>query len=163
MNDENIKEVLKSIGAEDVPADVAKLAQVTSNNFSKSLTQEQPRPRRPILLEYIMRSRLPKLVAAAVIVIAVLVATNMFSTTSSVAWAELVERVEKIKTVAYRMNMKMKGLGNAPEGETLDIAMKAKCAYDVGIAIDMVAHADDKDVNSRAWILFDQDVVVKVN
>ena len=59
MNNENIKEILKSIGGETVPADVQKLAQETSNNFSKSLTLEQ-QPRQRILLEYIMRSKLPK-------------------------------------------------------------------------------------------------------
>ena len=48
MNNENIKEILKSIGTEQVPADVEKLAQVTSNNFSKSLTQQQQKPRQPI-------------------------------------------------------------------------------------------------------------------
>ena len=68
MNNENIKEILKSIGAEQVPADVQRLAQETSNNFTQSLTQQQEQPRRHVLLEHTMRSKLPKLAAAAVIV-----------------------------------------------------------------------------------------------
>ncbi len=109
MNNENIKEILKGIGDEQVPADVQKLAQETSNNFTMSLTQQQRKPRQHVLLEYIMRSRIPKLAAAAVIVIAVLIGLNLTGD-DGVAWAQLVEHVEKIKTVAYQMNMKMKGL-----------------------------------------------------
>ena len=106
MNNENVKEILKRIGAEEVPAEVQKLAQETSNNFSKSLTLEQ-KPRQHILLEYIMRSKLPKLAAAAVIVVGVIVGLSIFDT-DTVAWAQLVENVEKIRTVAYQMQMKMK-------------------------------------------------------
>ena len=159
MNNENIKEILKSIGAETVPADVQKLAQETSNNFSKSLTHQQPR--RHILLEYIMRSRLPKLAAAAVIVLGVIVGLTVFDT-DSVAWGELVERVEKIKTVAYQMKMKMKGFGDVPEGQTIDIDLVAKQAYDHGFYIDGVAHGSDKDSAIKAWVLFKEEEIVSV-
>ncbi len=39
MKNENIEEILKSIGSEGVPADVHKIAEETSNNFSRSLMQ----------------------------------------------------------------------------------------------------------------------------
>ncbi|MHC4702593.1 MAG: hypothetical protein ACYTFQ_18680, partial [Planctomycetota bacterium] len=105
MNNDNIKEILKSIGSEEIPADVRKLAQETSNNFTESLKQRQQQPqqqqqpkRQHILLEYIMKSRLPKLAAAAVIIIAVIVGLNL-TDDDGVAWAQLVENVEKVKTV----------------------------------------------------------------
>ena len=161
MNDENIKEILKSIGAEQVPADVEKLAQVTSNNFSKSLSQEQPKPRPPILLEYIMRSRLPKLAAAAVIVIAVLIGLNYFGD-NSVAWATLVEHVEQIKTVAYQMDMKMKGMLGMPEDKSIDIDMQAKLAYDEGFVIDSNTHADGENIRTKTYVVFAEDAIVSV-
>jgi len=161
MNNENVEEILKSIGAEQVPADIEKLAQETSNNFSKSLTQEKPKPRRPILLEYIMRSRLPKLAAAAVIVIAVIVGLNITGR-DGVAWAKLVEHVEQIKTVAYRMDMKMKGLMGMPKDKSIDIDMEAKLAYNEGFVIDSNTHADGENVKTKTYVLFADDAIVSV-
>ncbi len=160
MNNENIKEILKSIGADEVPADVRELAQETSNNFSKSLTLEQ-KPRQHILLEYIIRSKLPKLAAAAVIVIAVTIGLNITGK-DGVAWGQLVERVEKIKTVAYQMQMKMKGLGAVPKGQTVNIDLAAKQSYERGFYMDGVAHGPDKDSTIKAWVLFEQNTIVSV-
>jgi hypothetical protein len=73
MNADNLEEILKTIGAEDVPADVHRIAQETSNNFSRSL--ERPiQPKQPIIWEYIMRSRITKLAAAAAALIIVALA-----------------------------------------------------------------------------------------
>jgi len=160
MNNENIKEILKSIGAEQVPADIQKLAQETSNNISKSLTLER-QPRQHILLEYIMRSKLPKLAAAAMIVFAVLIGLSL-TNDNSVAWATLVEHVEKIKTVAYQMKMKMKGMTGVPEGKTIEIDMEAKQSYGQGSYIESVTHVDDKDSTTRTWVLLDQDTIVSL-
>ena len=160
MNNENIKEILRSIGAEEVPADIRKLAQETSNNFSKSLTQQQQKPRQPVLLEYIMRSRLPKLAAAAAIVIAVLFALNR--TGEGVAWAQLVEHVEQIKTVAYRMNMTVKGMMGMPEDKSVDIDMEAKLAYDEGFVINSNTHADGEKITTKTYVLFADEAIVSV-
>jgi hypothetical protein len=51
MNRENIEEILKSIGSEDVPAEVRKIAQETSRDFSEPLM----RPKQHVFLEYIMK------------------------------------------------------------------------------------------------------------
>ena len=160
MNDENIKEILKSIGGEEVPADVAELAQVTSNSFSKSLEQQEQKPRQPILLEYIMRSRLPKLAAAAAIAIAVLIVS--LTDKESVAWASVVERVEQIKTVAYQMNMTMKGMMGMPEDKSINIDMEAKFAYDEGFAINSNTYVDDESVKTRTYVLFGEEAIVSV-
>ncbi|KPK37188.1 MAG: hypothetical protein AMJ65_15210 [Phycisphaerae bacterium SG8_4] len=161
MNNENIKEILKSIGAEQVPADVQRLAQETSNNFTQSLTQQQEQPRRHVLLEHIMRSKLPKLAAAAMIVIAVLIALNLTSK-EGVAWAQLVEHVEKIRTVAYQMKMKMKGIAGIPEGKTIESTMEAKMVYDQGFAIDTTTRAEDEDIKTKTYVIFEQDEIVSV-
>jgi outer membrane lipoprotein-sorting protein len=158
MTKDNIEEILKNIGTEAVPADVHKIAQETSNNFSRSLTQ----PQQHILLEYIMRSRIPKLAAAAVIVIAVLVGLNITSETGGVAWGELVEHVEKIKTVVYQMKMKMKGMQGMPEDQPISINMQAKLAYEVGFCIDSSTHVDNKDMVTKTYVLFDEGAIVSV-
>ena len=54
MKSERIEEILKNIGKEDVPADVHKIAENISEDFSKTLTQ----PRLIVLGDYIMKSRL---------------------------------------------------------------------------------------------------------
>ena len=89
MNNENIEEILKSIGEEDIPADVHKIAQETSNNFSSSLKRTR-QPKQHILLEQIMKSRIAKLAAAAVIIIAVLLSINFWDKTLPTASATVV-------------------------------------------------------------------------
>ncbi len=103
MNRDNIEEILKSIGAETVPPDVHRIAQETSNNFSRSVT-EPSQPDRPVLLEYIMRNRMPKLAAAAMIVVAVLIGLNTFSD-NGVAWSKVLENVEQVRAYVHRTRM----------------------------------------------------------
>lgn len=69
MNRENIEEILKNIGDEDVPADVRKIAEDVSTDFSKTLAQPK-QPEHIILGDYFMKSRLTKLAVAAAIFIA---------------------------------------------------------------------------------------------
>jgi len=101
MNNENIEEILKKLGGEDVPADVHKIAEETAENFSKALTPS----RQHILWENIMKARITKLAAAAVIVIAVILGLNIIGgpDMASVAWANVAERVEEIQNYVYRM------------------------------------------------------------
>jgi len=86
MNADNIEEILKTIGADDVPAEVHRIAQETSNNFSRSL-ERSTQPKQPIIWEYIMRSRIAKLAAAAVVVIAAVLVIDPFDKLSPAAYA----------------------------------------------------------------------------
>ena len=74
MSKENIEEILNSLAGEQIPPDVRALAQQTSEQFSKTLTKRK----QFILREYIMRSTITKLAAAAVIIIVVLIGINQF-------------------------------------------------------------------------------------
>jgi len=71
MNEERIEEILKNIGSKNVPADVLKIAEDTSKDFGKTLMQTK-QAKHNILWEYIMKSKIIKLAAAAVIIVAVL-------------------------------------------------------------------------------------------
>jgi hypothetical protein len=115
MNRDNIEEILKSIGAEDVPADVHKIAQETSNNFSRSL-ETSTQPKQPIVWEYIMKSPITKLVAAAVIIIACLIGLSVWRTTGSgIALADVLARVEQVK--AYRFKSSQQSWSEKVTGE----------------------------------------------
>jgi hypothetical protein len=89
MNNENIEEILNNIGEEEIPAGVHKIAQETSNNFSSSLRQTK-QPKRLILLEQIMKSRIAKLAAAVVIIIAALLSLNIWDKAIPTASATVV-------------------------------------------------------------------------
>jgi len=124
MNNENIEEILKNIGEEEIPADVHKIAQETSNNFSSSLQQTR-QPKRLILLEQIMKRRISKLAAAAaVIIIAALIINLQFISTSGVAWGALAEKIESIESVIYHLttNVKMQGIPQEQTPKTTAIA-----------------------------------------
>jgi hypothetical protein len=93
MKPEDIKEILKKLGTEDVPADASQIAQEISKDFSETLM----RPKRNILLEYIMKSQITKLAAAAVIIIAVVLAINLLDESAYV----LAHTIEANHTVRY--------------------------------------------------------------
>ena len=57
------------------------------------------------LWRVVMRSRIPKLAAAAVIIIAVFFGLNIFSDSSGVAWAEVLNNVQKVQSYINRMKM----------------------------------------------------------
>ncbi len=104
MKPDNIEEILKKLGTEDVPADARQIAREMSEDFSETLM----RPKRYILLEYIMKSRITKLAAAAVIIIAVLLFIYNIDS-SSVALAGVLDKVEQAHAFMYKMKMQVTG------------------------------------------------------
>jgi len=93
MKPDNIEEILNKLGTEDVPADARQIAQKLSRDFSETLK----RPKRHILLEYIMKSPITKLAAAAMIIIAVLIGIRTF--TGATAWAKIVRAFNEVENV----------------------------------------------------------------
>ncbi|MHC4571784.1 MAG: hypothetical protein ACYS0C_06890 [Planctomycetota bacterium] len=90
----NIEEILKEIGGEDVPAEVHKIAEETSGKFSKTLMQS----RKNVLWENIMRSRITRLAAAAVIIIAVIAGVSQFLR-GTVTFADVIQPILNARTV----------------------------------------------------------------
>jgi hypothetical protein len=98
MNDDRLEEILNSMGVEGIPAEARKIAQETFNNFSESLKQSA-QPQRTFLLQHIMRSKITKLAAAAVIIMAVLVGIHQFGGSidgSAVALARVVDNIRRM-------------------------------------------------------------------
>ena len=96
MKQENIEEILNKLGTEDVPADAQQIAREMSKDFSETLMQ----PKRHIFREYIMKSQITKLAAAAVIIIGVLVSINLWNKSIPTAYA-LTHTIEANHTVRY--------------------------------------------------------------
>lgn len=100
MSEENIEEILNRLGSKDVPAEVHKIAEETSEKFSKTLI----RPRQHILWSDVLRSRITKLAAAAVIIIAGLIGIYHLGGSidgASVAWADVTRRVAQVDYVHF--------------------------------------------------------------
>ena len=96
MNRGNIEEILKKLGAEDVPANVHKIAEEESESFSRTLTPS----RRHILWSDIMKSRITKLAAAAVIIIVVVFGlSTLFDQAVTPAYA-IEQTIEAMKNVS---------------------------------------------------------------
>ncbi|MFH1717354.1 MAG: hypothetical protein ABIF19_08395 [Planctomycetota bacterium] len=124
MNKDNIEEILKSIGSEDIPADVQKIAQETSNNFSSSLKQSR-QPKQPILLEQIMKSRITRLAAAAVVTIACVIGLSLWRTTGSgIALADVLARMEQVKAFRCQLSEKMTGEDSSETRSTFLISQE---------------------------------------
>ena len=118
MNPNYIEDILKSIGAEEVPADVQEIAEQTSMDFSKTLTESE-QPKRHILWEYLSHSQITKLAAAAVIVIAVLFGLNILGH-NGVAWGQVLNNIQKVGAFAYSMKLNMVGLLDEKESVELE-------------------------------------------
>jgi hypothetical protein len=158
MNRDKIEEILNSLGSEEIPADLHKIAEDASTDFCRTLTQSRQK-RKHLLLEYIMRSKLPKLAAAAVIVFAVIIGLSYFDGTSSIALAEVLERVEQVRAFAYKMKMKIRDMPAMPEGKEINIDMEATVAKDIGMRV--AARADGKLV-SDTYIVMDEGVSISL-
>jgi len=103
MKPDNIEKILNKLGTEDVPAHARRIAREMSEDFSETLIQ----PKRYILLEYIMKSKITKLAAAAVILIGVLVLFLFNFGPGSIALADVYAKVQQAQAFMYRMNATM--------------------------------------------------------
>jgi hypothetical protein len=94
MDRNNIEEILKKLGSENIPADVQKIAEDAARDFSEKQTKQ---PKYYVIWENIMRSRITKLTAAAVIIIAVVFGVRQFFG-GTVTFADVIEPILNAKT-----------------------------------------------------------------
>jgi hypothetical protein len=129
MEKNNIEDILKSIGTEDIPADIRQIAEQTSMDFTETLAQSRP-PRHHVLFEYLAKSRITKLAAAAVIVVGILFATNIIGN-GSVAWGEVLDNIHKVGAFTYRMKLNIVGM--IGEKENLELEVEGWISEENGI------------------------------
>jgi hypothetical protein len=90
MKTESIEEILKRIGRQNVPADVQTMAEKTAESFTETLMPS----RQHILGRTIMKSRMTRYAAAAVIIIGVMVGLDSMNGSpdgAGIVWAEVLE------------------------------------------------------------------------
>ena len=111
----------------------------------------------------IMKSRISKLAVAAVIVVAAFLALNFFGKTSGIVWAEVAQRLEDIKTVAYKITADIKGIPGTPEGYTTHATQDVMLSYEQSaVRIDSSLQVPDGTRTSHTYILFDDSVLITV-
>ena len=111
----------------------------------------------------IMKSRTSKLAAAAVIVLAAFLALNLFEKTGGVVWAEVVRRLEDIKTGTYKITTAIKGMPGSPEGYTTHITQDVTLSYEQGaVRIDSSLQVPNGTRKSQTYILFEESVILTV-
>ncbi|MHC4641409.1 MAG: LamG domain-containing protein [Planctomycetota bacterium] len=157
-NEKYIEEFIK-----DIPFDAPDTKH--RDALKKQLLSAYPKHRlRPTvrtvrLRRVIMRNPIIKLAAAAAIIIAVGI---FFFGNDRDLLAVVIKRVEKIKTVMYRMKATMKGLPGPSENETMEIDMQAKLAYDRGFYIDGRICVGKKRIATDTYVLFDEGAILTV-
>lgn len=111
----------------------------------------------------IMKSKISKLAAAAVIVLAGFLALNFFDTTSGIVWAEVVKRLEDIKTGTYKITTDIKGFPGTPEGYTTHITQDVTLSYEQSaVRIDSSLQVPSGASKSHTYILFEESVLITV-
>jgi len=120
MNGHYIEEILKTIGAEEVPDDVQEIAEQASKDFTETLTKSR-QPRQHILLQFLAKSQITKLAAAAMVIIAVLFGLNIIGDGNGVAWGEVLNNIQRVGAFSYRMKLNMVGMLEEKSSVELEI------------------------------------------
>ncbi len=127
---------------------------------SKNIPLDAPQPN---IWRIIMKSRISKLAAAAVLVVAAFLALNFFDKTSGIVWAEVVKRLEDIKTGAYKITTDIKGMPGTPEGYTTHITQDVTLSYEQSaVRIDSSLQVPSGTRKSQTYILFEESVLITV-
>jgi hypothetical protein len=159
-NEKYIEEYVK-----DIPFDAAdsghrdELKKRLLNAFPKHRLQRTAHTVR--IWRIIMKSRITKLAAAAVIILAAFLALNFFDKTSGIVWAEVVKRLEDIKTGAYKITTDIKGMPGTPEGYTTHTTQDVKLSYEQSaVRIDSSMQVPGGTRKTLTYILFEDSILV---
>ncbi len=102
----------------------------------------------------IMNTKVTKFAAAAVIIIGVILGYQIFTGTSSVSWAEVAERVAKVKAFVYHIHMSM---GELPEGKVIKLEVEAKISEEYGMTMN--SYMDGK-LTSRMFAQVEEQAMI---
>jgi len=99
---------------------------------------------------------------AAALVVAVCLSLLLFDRTSGVAWADIAQRLEDIKTVVYRTTADIKGLPATPEGYVTHTEQVVHLSYDWGVRIDSSLQTPKGLRKTHTYILFEDGEIITV-
>lgn len=95
MDDKKLKNMLRDIANEPLPDDIAGIAKNKTNEFTNQISKQ----RQQNVWRIIMKSKMTKYIAAAVILIAVVISINYFGGSvdfASIAWANVEESLREV-------------------------------------------------------------------
>ena len=111
----------------------------------------------------IMKSRTSKLAAAAVIVLAAFLALSLFDKTTGVVWAEVVKRLEEIKTGTYTITADITGFPGTPEDYVTHIIQDVKLSYEQNaVRIDTSIQTPRGTAKTKTHLLFEDRVLLQL-
>ena len=111
----------------------------------------------------IMKSRKSQMAAAAAIVLTACLAMTFFDTTSGVAWADVAQRLEDIKTVTYRITADIKGMPGVPRDYVTHVEQGVQLSYEQGaVRIDSSLETPRGLRKTHTYILFEDSVAYTV-
>ncbi len=109
MAKDDLNEILKNLSGEETPDDVRRMAEDIAGRFRRDLLQTRP-SKHFLWREHIMRNRMVQLATAAVILAAVSIGLYHLGVSpdgASVAWGEVLAKVEDVPVVTYKMKLTM--------------------------------------------------------
>ena len=120
--------------------------------------QQKSAAPRPNIRGTIMKSRITKLAAAAVIIIGVLIGLQAIGP-SSIALAQVLEQLEQIKAYTYKMKMNMTNVPGMPANSPLNLEMEVVIAKDIGMLT--TSYVGDRPV-SETYVVLDEKAIVSI-
>ena len=164
MKNENIEEILKNIGSEELPADVRQIAEQTSRDFSETLTQSK-QPKINLLGDYIVKTRFIKIAAAAIIFIAVLAGVPFITNDTGVVLADVLEKVQQARVFMYKMKMTMTGnmTPGMPTGLTdIDYTVTISNEYGMKMEMETTVENTKTKIYNITYLLPNQKKIISV-
>ncbi len=109
----------------------------------------------------IVKSRISKLAAAALIMVAAFAALNFLNKTSGIVWAEVVQRLEDIRTATYKITADIQGMPGIPDGYVTHVTQDVMVSYELeSVRVDTSMQTPRRPVNTRTYILFEDRVLL---
>ncbi len=136
---DNINELIKKLKLKASANLDKRVHDDISRALAKSEKTKSARPK-PNIWRIIMKSRIIKLAAAAVIVIAVLAGLPFFSGNGSgVALADVLEKIEQAQAFMYRMKMTTTGamISGMPAGKKIEMQGTIIISNEYGMKMEM--------------------------
>ena len=159
---DNINELIKKLQLKAS----AELDKRVHNDISAALGESEKTKSvhaEPNIWRIIMKSRISKLAAAAVIMLAAFLTLNFFDKTSGIVWADVVKQLEDIKTGVYKITTDIKGFPGTPEGYTTHITQDVTLSYEQSaVRIDSSMQLPSGTRKSHTYILFEGSVLITV-
>ena len=141
MKDKNIEDIMNNIGKGTVPPEVYRMGEQMSQEFTESLEQ-QPQAGHHVLFSQILSSKITRLAAAAAIILCAFIWISQLNG-SGIAWAEVVDNIERAMVLSYRLRTSISGFDETGPTESESIVYNSR---QYGIRVD--AYMNGKIVSS---------------